>query len=184
MIRKRNLIILGILTLCVLNLLFMHASVLQSSQIEEPLDGVSIIDNTCRVILDIWVLITLSIIFFRGQLKYSILVSFLITFIWSFSNVLYSRFFYHYITLSSMGEAGALADGLVIDSILAGIQIRDVYYVIVLIVFLFLYHKCTSISVRIWSFLKIVVVCVLSIYVFDLLSHMFYLHNATPFYNR
>lgn len=174
MIRKRNLIILGILTLCVLNLLFMHASVLQSSQIEEPLDGVSIIDNTCRVILDIWVLITLSIIFFRGQLKYSILVSFLITFIWSFSNVLYSRFFYHYITLSSMGEAGALADGLVIDSILAGIQIRDVYYVIVLIVFLFLYHKCTSISVRIWSFLKIVVVCVLSIYVFDLLSHMFY----------
>ena len=98
MIQKRNLIILGMLTLCVLNLLFMHACVLQSSQIEEQLDGVSIIDNICRVILDIWVLITLSIIFFRGQLKYSILVSFLITFIWSFSNVLYSRFFFHYIT--------------------------------------------------------------------------------------
>ena len=174
MIRKRNLIILGMLTLCVLNLLFMHACVLQSSQIEEQLDGVSIIDNTCRVILDIWVLITLSIICFRGQLKYSVLVSFLITLIWSFSNVLYSRFFYHYITLSSMGEAGALADGLVIDSILAGIQIRDVYYVIVLIVFLFLYHKCTSITVRIWTFFRFVVVFVLSIYVFDILSHMFY----------
>lgn len=174
MARRRNLIIFGMLTLCVLNLLFMHASVLQSSQIEEPLDGVSIIDNICRVILDIWVLITLSIICFRGQLKYSILVSFLITFIWSFSNVLYSRFFFHYITLSSMEEAGALSDGLVINSMLAGIQIRDVYYVIVLMVFLFLYHKCISISVRIWYFFKLVVVCVLSIYVFDLLSHMFY----------
>lgn len=174
MIHKRSLIILGMLTLCVLTLLFMHASVLQSSQIEEPLDGVSIIDNICRVILDICVLITLSIICFHGQLKYSILVSFLITFIWSFSNVLYSRFFFHYITLSSMEEAGALADGLVIDSMLAGIQIQDVYYIIVLIVFLFLYHKCTSITVRIWSFIRLVVVCVLSIYIFDLLSHMFY----------
>lgn len=174
MIGNRNLIILGMLSLCVLNLLFMHACVLQSSQIEEPLDDVSIIDNICRVILDILVLITLSIICFRGQLKYSILVSFLITFIWSFSNVLYSRFFFHYITLSSMGEAGALTDGLVINSVLAGIQIRDIYYVIVILAFLFLYHKCTSIFIRIWLFFRIVVVCVLSIYVFDLLSHLFY----------
>ena len=174
MIGNRNLIILGMLSLCVLNLLFMHACVLQSSQIEEPLDDVSIIDNICRVILDILVLITLSIICFRGQLKYSILVSFLITFIWSFSNVLYSRFFFHYITLSSMGEAGALTDGLVINSVLAGIQIRDIYYVIVILAFLFLYHKCTSIFIRIWPFFRIVVVCVLSIYVFDLLSHLFY----------
>ena len=76
---KRNKIILfGLIALCVINLLVMHINVLVASQIEEPLDGVSWVDNICRVLIDIIVVFTTPLLLTRGRIKISILFSFLV----------------------------------------------------------------------------------------------------------
>ena len=172
---KRNKIILfGLIALCVINLLFMHINVLVASQIEEPLDGVSWVDNICRVLIDIIVVFTTPLLLTRGRIKISILFSFLVTYIWSFSNVIYSRFFFHYITLSSIGEAGALADGLVYKSIFAGMRYSDSFYVVVLFVFLLLFRRCVFPVISLGTYVRYGIVCLFSIYIFDLFSHAVY----------
>lgn len=168
----KGLIVL--LALCALNLLFMHVNVLSVSQIEDPLDVVSWIDNLCRVFLDVMILFSIFVLLLWGSFRYSILLTFAITFIWSFSNVLYSRFFFHYITLSSMGEVGAIADDMVINSMVAGIRICDFYYVVILFLFLWLYYKCTFPNVKLWCYMRIGLVLLLSIYTFDISSHVLY----------
>ena len=167
-------IVYGLLMLCALNLFFMHINVLFVSQIEEPLDGISWIDNVCRVLLDVCLFFAISVVLMCGRLRLSIIMTFIVTYIWSFSNVIYSRFFYHYITLSSICEVGALDDGLVIDSLMAGIRVSDSYYVLALFLFIWLYRRCTFPDVMLLRYIRICVTILISIYVLDLVSHVLY----------
>lgn len=171
---NKNIILSGLLLLCALNLFFMHINVLSVSQIEDPLDGISWVDNVFRVILDVWIIFAIFVLLACGRLRIAILVTFIVTYIWSFSNVLYSRFFYHYITLSSICEVGAVADGLVINSMIAGIRFIDFYYVMVLLFFFWLNRRCTFPDVKLLRYMRIWVTFFLFIYVFDLASHVLY----------
>ena len=70
---KRNdyCIFLGMFVICVVNMLFMHINVLQYSQVEEVLDGVSWIDNCCRIFIDLFVILLVAVILMQGRLKSS-----------------------------------------------------------------------------------------------------------------
>jgi hypothetical protein len=49
--------------------------------------------------------------------------------------VFYARFFHQYLSWSSIGQAGNLTDGAVIDSMLAGFEWTDLYYPLIAILF-------------------------------------------------
>lgn len=173
---KRNdyCIFLGMFVICVVNMLFMHINVLQYSQVEEVLDGVSWIDNCCRIFIDLFVILLVAVILMQGRLKSSMALVFLISSMWSFSNVFYSRFFFHYITLSSIAEAGALSDPIVFKSMVKGFRFVDVYYVLSATIFILLYRICPSHTLKPFKFVKRLVWVFALIYVFNLSAHVIY----------
>ena len=169
---KDNKNIIGILLLCVINLLFMHNYIIISCQIEDPLDWTSWVDNLCRVVFDVWVVMTLLLIFFHFHLRRVLIFTYILTLIWSFANILYSRFFFHYLTLSSLSEASAMADGLVFNSMLAGLRWEDLFFLLSFVLFVILWSKCDILyPIQLWKYLRQSFVVLASLFFINLFSH-------------
>lgn len=126
------------LCMCILNLLYMHFYIIQTCQVEDVIEWTSWVDNICRICFDVWVTFSVFLLLTKGHFERSVSITFWITLIWSFSNVLYSRFFFHYLSLSSLNETKALVDPLVVRSVLAGFRWPDIYFIIISISFLFM----------------------------------------------
>lgn len=45
-----------------------------------------------------------------------------------FSNLIYGRFFHHYLTLSAVGQGGTLFDKQILDSVIAGLRWNDLLF--------------------------------------------------------
>ena len=136
-----------LISLSVLNLLFMHYFFYFRGYLEWTLLYSEFV-NLCSVIFDVFVLATISAIISRGKVNSTLLVAYIITFIWSFINVIYGRFFFQYLSLSAFGEIQGLRDDLVINSILAEFHWFDFYYVASLMCFGFLYKKAPRVKIN------------------------------------
>lgn len=162
--KNKNRIYLGILVFAsMLNLLFMHYFFFFNGFLEWPW-LYTVVINIFNVIFDISVLLCFFLFLLRWRLKPALLLTYILTFVWSFVNVMYGRFFYQYISLSAIGEVQALGDGLVINSVLAEIKWYDLFFIISLIFFIFLYRKTKKIVIE-----KIIVLKMLGIPVISLL---------------
>ena len=116
-----------ILVLCVLNLLVMHYNILFLCGIETELDFTLFMDHLLGVCFDVGIM---YLAFFFLSLKRqiaSISACFAITWLWAFSNIIYSRFFFHYLTLSAINQGRVLADDLIIKCIVDSFQLIDFY---------------------------------------------------------
>lgn len=119
---------LALFLMSVLNLLFLHFQFKWTIDLEIPYYTTSPIDNFLACLLDVTVLLALFWLLTFRKLKVSLVLTFVITLTWSFCNVFYSRFFLQYLTWSSIGQAGNLTEGIVIDSMWEGFRMTDLYY--------------------------------------------------------
>lgn len=126
--------------LSILNLWVMHQYFAFNGFMESKLYIYSYVVNVCTIVFDISIVMALCLTLSFGKLHVSTYLTYIFTLIWSFVNLFYGRFFFHYLSLSTIGQAGALTDSVVVKSILAGFQWIDLYYVLSL--FLFLYVCC------------------------------------------
>ena len=117
------------------NLLFVHYYFLLTIGLEVPCFKSSLIDNFIACLLDVSVVLLIAWIITLRRLRLSLAITFIVTLIWSFCNVFYARFFHQYLSWSSIGQAGNLSDGAVIDSMLAGFEWTDLYYPLMAILF-------------------------------------------------
>ena len=117
----------------------MHYYIFASYKVETDTDCTFFVDNLLGVIFDICFLLCLFLIITWKRTKVTLLLCFTVTWLWSFSSVIYSRFFFHYLTFSAIGQGDALADGLIIRCIIDNIQLGDVYYPIALLCFAILF---------------------------------------------
>lgn len=124
--------------LCMLNLLFMHYYIAFTSRVEWIIGIMSYIDNFLAVIVDVGILFFFFYLLTWKRQKPALYICFVITWLWSFSNVLYSRFFSHYITLSAIGQIGSLFDETVQGSLMDGFRWIDLYYPLCLALFVYL----------------------------------------------
>ena len=113
----------------VVNLLIMHYYILLSCRVEEATDAVLWIDNLFGIVFDVTILSAVTILFTWGRIRQSLLLTAIITLLWCFSNILYSRFFHHYISLSAIGQAGTLADRFMLRNVVEGIGWLDILFV-------------------------------------------------------
>jgi len=134
-----------ILAFCESNLLFMHYYIRLTSHLESETDVTTYIDNFCGTIFDISIIFLLLFVFFRNRIKAACIICFFTTWLWSFCNVIYSRFFHHYLTISAIGESDALGNSIIIKSIINNIQWIDLYYPVILLIFIFILN-CKSLS--------------------------------------
>ena len=90
----------------VVNLLFMHYQILLTISLESECFKSSPFDNLIACLLDVTVLFLLSMLITWKKYRVSLVITFIITLLWSNCNVFYTRFFQQYLSLSSIGQAG------------------------------------------------------------------------------
>ena len=121
--------------LCMMNLLIMHYYISTTSRLEWNIGFLSFIDNFVAVIFDVAILfVVFYILTIRNQIA-TLLSCFIVTWLWSWANVIYSRFFYHYVTFSAMSQADSLFDEGIQSCLVNNIQWIDLYYPICLVSF-------------------------------------------------
>ena len=121
-----------------MNLFFMHYYILCTASMDDEPNFTRFIDNILGVTIDLTV-ITLIAYFVSGRkLKATATIIFFVTLLWSFSNVLYSRFFHHYISISAIAQGGSLFDSFMLDCLWSGFRWIDCYYLVLMVSFLLL----------------------------------------------
>ena len=128
-------------TLSVINLIFMHEYLRRYGGEGIAVYPCSICINVLVTILDVSIVALILLGLTKGRVKFSLSMVFLVSWLWSFVNVIYIRFFYHYLTASTISQIDSLADSLVIDSVLASLKWIDFFYVVSFCVFLGLIKK-------------------------------------------
>ena len=131
-----------------LNLLFLHHTFLWTINLEIPYFSTSLIDNFVACLLDVTILLAVVWLLTVRRLRLSLAITFAITLVWSFCNVFYSRFFLQYLSWSSIGQAGNLTDSIVINSMMAGFRVADLYYPIACILFWWIYRNTKDSGLR------------------------------------
>ena len=125
----------------VVNLLFLHHYFLQTIALEVGCFKSSLVDNLLACLLDVTFVLLVSWIVTLRRLRASLIMTFVITLIWSFCNVFYARFFHQYLSWSSIGLAENLADPIVLDSMTAGFRLIDLFYPLMIILFCWMCYR-------------------------------------------
>lgn len=169
-----NWTFLGMFMMCLINLLFMHYQFLFTISLESPIYKISCFDNLLACLLDISIVLFIAWLLTFRRLRTSLTITFIITLLWSFCNVLYSRFFYQYLSRSAIGQAGNLVDDFMIDSTLAGIKAIDLFYLLMALSFCVFYYKTRHTDIKTRS-LKTIVITWLLVLGMTFTVHAFYL---------
>lgn len=158
-----------LLCACAFNLFFMHYYIFLTCHLDAELDLAYYVDNIVGVCTDLFAIFIISYWMSCKNIKLTLTFSFIITWLWSFSNVMYSRFFFSYLTLSAVGQGGALADDLIIQCILDNFHLIDLYYPIVALLFFVLLTELPKqmMTSPIWK-MSIGILC---LFLFDLFIH-------------
>ena len=130
-----------LLLLSVVNLLFMHYYVYLHHYVEDVVLAYLFGFNLFSVLFDVSVLVLLFLLLTWKRLKISLLLTFAVTLVWSFVNTFYARFFEQYLSLSAMSQTGNLTDQAVVNSMMAGFQWTDLFYPLMMAVFVLAYCK-------------------------------------------
>ena len=137
--RQLNLRFLLLFGLAIVNLLFMHVQMAMTVEFEYPFKVDAIFSNVFSCLIDATFFFLLSLLLTRGRVKGALLLTFILTALLSFCNVLYSRFFGHYLPNLAILQIGNMNDSDVMGSALTGFRWQDIYYILAAVVFGWLY---------------------------------------------
>ena len=124
-----------------MNMLFLHQYFLHTIDLEVGCFVSSFFDNLLACLIDVTFILLVSWLITLRRLRASLVITFVITLLWSFCNVFYARFFHQYLSWSSIGLAGNLSDPIVLDSMTAGFRLIDIYYPLAIITFCWIYFR-------------------------------------------
>ena len=154
------------------NLLVMHYYLFSCGYLEWTFQY-SFIANLLSVCFDTLLILLVCLLFTRHRLKPALGLTFAISLLWSFVNIVYSRFFYTYLPLSGFGEIANLKDSLVIANMFGGLRLTDLYFLFLMLGFIWLYRKSPPQHFPKKSFLHIIVLILLSL-AMTILSYSLY----------
>ena len=164
-----------------LNLLFMHYYFYTNRLLEWAWKYSEVI-NLCGVVFDVSVLAIIALLLLGGRLKPALAITQVLTVVWSFINVMYGKFFFEYMSLSTIGEIHGLGDDLVINSILSAFCWYDLFYLASIVGFLVIYKTTKAYTYNLKKTLKILIIPFLSI-VITLVAYSLY-HFVLPQYRN
>lgn len=153
-----------LLVLCMTNLFFLHYYIYKAGYLEWTF-LYSIPANICSIFFDINVLLFFFLFLSGKRLKPALALTYGLTLMWSIVNVFYARFFYTYMPLTAIGQAGGLQDGNVMDTIIAGFQWSDLFYIISLTLFVIIYRHTQKKQLSAKSVLNLLIVPILSLFI-------------------
>lgn len=171
--------LLLILLISILNLWAMHLFFVLNGYMEDVLFMYSYVVNLCTTVIDVSIILFVFLCLSLGKFRISTILTYLTTLIWSFINVFYGKYFYHYLTLSAIGQAKGLIDPIVINSILAGFQWSDIYYLISLGAFLYIvfFLRIKEVKFSWWMVLSILSIPFVSLFTVFLVYSSYHVIN-------
>lgn len=156
----------AIVFLCIANLIFAHYYVILNCQLEMIMRYTDIFDNISGVLIDICCIFVFCLLVSLGRLKTALLLCFGVSLLWSFSNVLYFRFFEAYLSLAPMGQAHTLFDELMFKCMIHELRWVDCYYLLSLFLFILIYRNLgPHVSGKGVLFKKLILLTILCVFV-------------------
>jgi lipoteichoic acid synthase len=134
--------------LSVVNLLFMHGQMAMTVEFEYPFKPDAIWSNVFSCLIDTTFFFLLSLLLTKGRVKGALLLTFVLTALLSFCNVLYSRFFGHYLPNLAFLQVGNLYDNDVMGSALTGFRWQDLFYILWIVLFGWLYKRYNKVELK------------------------------------
>ncbi len=125
----------------VLCLLFMHWQMALTVEFEYPFNIDSLLSNVFSCFIDVTVLFLLGLLFTWGNVRGALSVAFSLSMLLSIGNILYSRFFGHYLPNLAILQIGNLNDADVLQSIGTGFRPADLFYILWAAVYCLLYRR-------------------------------------------
>ena len=164
-----------LIALSCMNIIFMHYYVYIGHYIENVLLAYSFCYNLFSICFDISVLLLVFLLLTGARIKTGIMLTFVTSWLLSFANVFYIRFFGQYLTLSAFSFANQLADQAVVTSMIAGFQWSDIYYPISLLCFLLVYRRTApkTLSIR-----QMVFIAVIPLFLYLLCYPTYYVYHV------
>lgn len=136
---NRKFLLLFILSL--VNLLLMHWQLVLTVEFEYPFRADAIYSNIFACLIDTTVFFFIGLLVTWGRVKPSLLITFVCTMFLALCNVVYARFFDHYLPVLAVTQVGNLNDGEVLRCILRGFRAVDGCYVGMALLFGWLYRR-------------------------------------------
>ena len=133
----------------VVNLLFMHGQMALTVEYEYPFKSDAIFSNVFSCLIDATFFFLLSMLLTWGRVKGALLLTFVLTALFSFCNVLYSRFFGHYLPNLAFLQVGNLYDNDVMGSALTGFRWMDLFYILWAGLFVWLYNRYDKVTLKV-----------------------------------
>ena len=133
----------------VVNLLFMHGQMALTVEYEYPFKSDAIFSNVFSCLIDATFFFLLSLLLTKGRVKGALLMTFVLTTLLSFFNLLYSRFFGHYLPNLAILQIGNLNDGSVLSSALTGFRWMDLFYILWAGLFVWLYNRYDKVTLKV-----------------------------------
>lgn len=127
--------------MCIINLLYMHYTILAAGKMEFALDPQSYTDNLWSSIFDSLILASFFYIITAKRIGLSLCLTFITTLLWSLCNLIYFRFFSNYISLSSISQIEAIKDRFIVSTIIEKILWRDIYYILSCVLFIIVFYS-------------------------------------------
>ena len=146
--RPLNTNFLLLFGLSVVNLLFMHGQMSMTMKYEYPFNEDAIFSNVFSCLIDATFFFLLSLLLTRWRVKGALLLTFILTVLLSFFNVLYSRFFDHYLPNLVILQIGNMNDSSVMGSTLTGFRWMDLFYMLWAFLFGWLYKRYDKVMLR------------------------------------
>ena len=134
--------------LAAVNLLFMHGQMAMTVEFEYPFKPDAIWSNVFSCLIDATFFFLLSLLLTKGRVKGALLLTFVLTALLSFCNVLYSRFFGHYLPNLAFLQVGNLYDNDVMGSALTGFRWQDLFYILWAVLFGWLYKRYNKVELK------------------------------------
>lgn len=157
-------------------MLFMHYQFYFTIGIDFYFSKTSVLDNFLAILLDVTFVFLVSFIISWGRVKTCLTITFMVTLLLSYFNVIYSRFFGQYLTLSAIEQVGSLTDNVVIKSVLSEIKLIDIFYLISLLLYCFILFRNKKISLTyrnlvilrsVWAIVIVLILICHSIYLIN-----------------
>ena len=164
---KKNNSIWLILLLCVFNLLVMHYYIFLTSGIGRDVNILVFANNALGISIDVCFLFLVIYVISFFSIKLTLYLSYYLSLCWAFSNIMYSRFFQHYISLSAIGQGDSLFDQLMLTILIDGIRWFDCFFIISIVVFYFIIRNIDNYDKPRMTILKVI-----GIFVFILISNI------------
>ena len=146
---KKNSLCLLLLSL--LNLLVMHYTITSTCEVEVALTAIDRVDNLGFVSIEVILVFTFFCCLLWGRQRQAALLTWLVSALWAFANIVYSRFFFQYIPFTAFAESDGLLDPIVLRSLVNGFRWVDLYFVISLVLAVLLYRRIPPRRLRLGS---------------------------------